>query len=369
MYGLDAIIGQTPLKALIRPKIQLARETGIVFPHLLLCGEREQGKLTFAAHIAGELGTPFSSVSAGIIAKSLDLTGLLSNICSRQIFAISDVDALCTPALDLLAEAISTFRCEILVGASSGARIHSLPLPKFSFVGTTSKPWLVDERLTRWCIPCKLAPYRPEEATQIVLRIAQEKCIPLDFDAASDLAVQCRYKPGEANIFLQKVANSFPFKSSDRINRSSLRQIVEYLGAGNLYPEIMTLADDLRRMSGYEFERWVADLFSKAGFSVELTPASGDHGVDLWASSDDHLIAVQCKRWDAPVGEPIVRDLYGSMMAAKAQFGCLITTGSVTLQAEQFAKDKPICLIEFDALMEVTRSPETLSKVIMRGAV
>jgi hypothetical protein len=116
-------------------------------------------------------------------------------------------------------------------------------------------------------------------------------------------------------------------------------------------------------------ERWVADLFSRAGFSVELTPASGDHGVDLWASSDDHLIAVQCKRWDAPVGEPIVRDLYGSMMAAKAQFGCLITTGSVTLQAEQFARSKPICLIEFDALIEVTRSPETLSQVIMRGVL
>jgi HJR/Mrr/RecB family endonuclease len=84
------------------------------------------------------------------------------------------------------------------------------------------------------------------------------------------------------------VANSFPLKPSDRINRSSLRQIVEYLGAGDLFPDIMTLADDLRRVSGYEFERWVADLFGRAGFSVELTPASGDHGVDLWASSDDH---------------------------------------------------------------------------------
>jgi hypothetical protein len=57
------------------------------------------------------------------------------------------------------------------------------------------------------------------------------------------------------------------------------------------------------------------------------------------------------------------------MMAAKAQFGCLITTGSLTVQAEQFARGKPICLIEFDALMEITRSPETLSQVIKRCAL
>jgi hypothetical protein len=331
----------------------------------LLCGEKEQGKLTFAAHVAEELEVPFSTLASETIEKRLDLTGALSNVRSRQILAISDVDTLRPEPLDLLVEAISKFRCEIIVGAGSGARLHVLPMPKFSFVGTTSKPWLMDDRITRWCISCKFAPYNPEEATQIVLKIAQEKGISLDLDAASDIAVQCKYKPGEAKVFLQKVVNCFPFTSSDHINRSRLGQIVEYLGAGNLYPEIMTLADDLRRMSGYEFERWVADLFSRAGFSVELTPASGDHGVDLWASSDDHLIAVQCKRWDAPVGEPIVRDLYGSMTAAEAQFGCLITTGSVTVQAEQFARGKPICLIEFDALMEVTRSPETLSQVIM----
>lgn len=140
----------------------------------------------------------FSTLASETIENRLDLTGALSNICSRQILAISDVDALRPEPLDLLVEAISKFRCEIIVGAGSGARRHVLPMPKFSFVATTSKPWLVDEQISRWCIPCEFAPYSLDEAAQIVMVIAREKDVPIDFVAAAVIAVRCRYKPGEA---------------------------------------------------------------------------------------------------------------------------------------------------------------------------
>ena len=63
MPGLNDIVGQTALKDLIQSKIQLARSGGLTLPHLLLCGDNETGKMTFATAIAQELGVSFTSVS------------------------------------------------------------------------------------------------------------------------------------------------------------------------------------------------------------------------------------------------------------------------------------------------------------------
>jgi Holliday junction resolvasome RuvABC ATP-dependent DNA helicase subunit len=55
MHKLDDFIGQSALKDMIRPKIELARASGKALPQILLCGEKELGKMTFAAAVAEEL--------------------------------------------------------------------------------------------------------------------------------------------------------------------------------------------------------------------------------------------------------------------------------------------------------------------------
>ncbi len=354
--------GQTALKSLIQAKVQFAQAQNIALPHLLISGEAEQGKMTFAAAIATEMEVPFCSLPAENLVKPLDLSGVLTNLHPRQIMSIQNVEIIRTAFFEVLIRAISSFSFEIMIGAGPGARTHEVSLPRFTFIGTTSKPWLVDERIRRWCTSCTFAPYTSEELTVIVQRIASNKGILLDLEAASDLATQCR-RPGEAEVLLQRIANYFPRKP---FNREALRKINEFLGAGNLYPEILRVADQIRSMDGLEFEHWVADLFRMAGFQVKITQASGDHGVDLWASIGARLVAVQCKRWDGMVGEPVLRDLYGAMTAAKAQSACLVTTGTFTAQAHQFSKDKPLCLVGFDSLMEAARSPDTLSDTLSR---
>lgn len=364
MPGLNDFIGQTALKDLIRSKIQFAKAGGLALPHLLLCGERECGKMTFAADIAEELCVHFDSVSGDSWTQPQDLTGILTNVRHRSVLGISNIDTIRPSMLGVLVPAISNFYMHIMIGAGPGARMHRLSIPTFTVIGTTSKPWLVDEKLRRWCIACQFASYTPVEATQIVMRIARAKGVPLDIDAASDVARQCKLKPGEAEVFLQRVASHFTFTGADGIDRKRLGEIQQFLGAGNLSPSLLTLADQIRSMDGLKFEHWVADLFRRAGFHVEITRASGDHGVDLWASIGHRLVAVQCKRWDGMVGEPVLRDLYGAMTAAKAQSGCLVTTGTFTAQAHQFSKDKPLSLVGFDALMEAARSPDTLCRLL-----
>jgi restriction system protein len=114
------------------------------------------------------------------------------------------------------------------------------------------------------------------------------------------------------------------------------------------------LATKLRSMTGPAFEEYVADISRNMGYVVATTQSSGDHGIDLFARKGDQLAIVQCKRWAAPVGEPVVRDFFGSLMDAGAQLGYVVAKSHFTAQARAFAQNKPIQLIDLDALLDLS---------------
>ncbi len=101
---------------------------------------------------------------------------------------------------------------------------------------------------------------------------------------------------------------------------------------------------------GKEFEFEVRELLRLMGFDADITGYSQDGGVDIVAMNRSPLIGgryvVQCKAWDAPVGEPVLRDLFGTMHARGATKGILITTSSFTAAALRFAQGKPLELID-----------------------
>ena len=66
--------------------------------------------------------------------------------------------------------------------------------------------------------------------------------------------------------------------------------------------------DQIRQLDPVAFERFVGSLFERMGYQVQTTALSGDEGVDLILRKDQKLAIVQCKRYEGPVGQPIVRD-------------------------------------------------------------
>ena len=98
-------------------------------------------------------------------------------------------------------------------------------------------------------------------------------------------------------------------------------------------------------MTGEEFERLCADYFAARGLTVDLTPSSGDGGVDLVLTGDGRCVLVQCKQTRKPVGEPVGRDLYGAVHDAGADAGIVCATGGFTAAAEAWAAGKPIELL------------------------
>lgn len=111
---------------------------------------------------------------------------------------------------------------------------------------------------------------------------------------------------------------------------------------------------DLDQMDGREFEKLIADLLVSMGLEVQLTKASGDGGVDILATSHEPITGgkyvVQCKRHESNVGEPVLRDLFGVMHHWRAAKGVLVTNSSFSQPARHFAADKPIELIDGNAL-------------------
>lgn len=104
--------------------------------------------------------------------------------------------------------------------------------------------------------------------------------------------------------------------------------------------------DEINYMSGEQFEDFMADLFRQKGYSVQTTIASGDQGVDLILEVEGRKVAVQLKRWAAPVGNRVISHTLGGMLHYGAQEAWVITTSSFTPKAKEMARSTGVRLID-----------------------
>jgi HJR/Mrr/RecB family endonuclease len=104
-----------------------------------------------------------------------------------------------------------------------------------------------------------------------------------------------------------------------------------------------------------EFEHFVAELFEQRGYMVGVRGRSGDLGVDLEIiDSNGRRAIVQCKRYRHPIGPDVVRELFGTMVHEMAFHGFLVTTAEISGAAREWARGKPITLIDGSALVNLT---------------
>ncbi|MGH9828217.1 MAG: restriction endonuclease, partial [Blastocatellia bacterium] len=112
---------------------------------------------------------------------------------------------------------------------------------------------------------------------------------------------------------------------------------------------------NLMDLNPWEFEALVGNLFGKMGLESKLTRASRDGGVDVVAFDQRPVlggkVVIQAKRYRHTVGVSAVRDLFGTMMNEGANKGILVATSGFGPDAFDFAKDKPIELIDGPRLL------------------
>lgn len=103
--------------------------------------------------------------------------------------------------------------------------------------------------------------------------------------------------------------------------------------------------DDVFRLTPRQFEEVSAELFTRLGYNVTLTPASKDGGMDLYVAKKEalgtFLYFVECKLYapGRPVGVAIVNALTGVVERGRATAGLLLTTSRYTKGARAIERE------------------------------
>lgn len=112
----------------------------------------------------------------------------------------------------------------------------------------------------------------------------------------------------------------------------------------------------LDRMTGQGFEGFLRALFERKGFHVELTPASGDYGVDLILTNPrtGERIAVQAKRYKQrnTVGVHAIQEVYSGKDYYDCSRAIVVTTSYFTDNAKLKAQKLGVWMIDRDGLKE-----------------
>ena len=111
---------------------------------------------------------------------------------------------------------------------------------------------------------------------------------------------------------------------------------------------------DYDLMEGRDFEFFCADLLQKRGFlDVEVTKGSGDNGVDILAEKDGVSYAIQCKRYDEPVGVKAVQEAYAGRDYYDRMVGVVMSNQYFTKGAVEMARKLKILLWDRGYLEEM----------------
>ncbi len=107
---------------------------------------------------------------------------------------------------------------------------------------------------------------------------------------------------------------------------------------------------NLLELTPTEFEALVQNLFTKMGLETKQTRPSRDGGVDCIAYDSRPIlggkVVIQAKRYKNTVGVSAVRDLFGTLQNEGASKGILVTTSGYGSASFDFARNKPIELLD-----------------------
>ncbi len=227
---LQEFIGQQKVKENLAIAIQAARTRGEALDHVLLYGPPGLGKTTLASIIANELETRFQQTAGPVIQIKGDLTAILTNLSDRQVLFVDEVHRLQPEIEEILYSGLEDFQVDILIGQGPGARTHTLPIAKFTFIGATTRAGLISAPLrTRFGIILHLDFYVPADLETIVRRSAAILKVEIDGDGSGEIARRCRGTPRIANRLLRRVRDFAEVRAEGRITGPVAREALEML--------------------------------------------------------------------------------------------------------------------------------------------
>ena len=222
--------GQKKVVENLRIFVQAAKLRGEPLDHTLLHGPPGLGKTTLSNIIANELGVGFKITSGPVLDKPGDLAGLLTGLEPNDVLFIDEIHRLAPVVEEYLYSAMEDYRIDIMIDKGPAARSIQIDLNPFTLVGATTRSGLLTAPLrARFGINLHLEYYDTETLQNIICRSADILNVPIDQDAAAEIAGRSRGTPRIANALLRRVRDFAQVKGNGRIDTEIARFALEAL--------------------------------------------------------------------------------------------------------------------------------------------
>lgn len=211
--------GQEAVVENLKIFVQAAKQRGDALDHVLLHGPPGLGKTTLGNIIAQELGVNIKITSGPVLDKPGDLAGLLTNLEKFDVLFIDEIHRLSPIVEEYLYSAMEDYRIDIMLDSGPNARSVQIKLNPFTLVGATTRSGLLTSPLrARFGITSRLGYYDSKLLQKIIVRSAGILNVPINMDAAQEIARRSRGTPRIANALLRRVRDFAQIKGNGSID-------------------------------------------------------------------------------------------------------------------------------------------------------
>jgi len=217
--SFDDFAGQESILENLKIFVLAAKERGEALDHTLFHGPPGLGKTTLAHILANELEVGIKLTSGPVLDKPGDLAGLLTNLQPRDILFIDEIHRLSPIVEEYLYSAMEDYKIDILIESGPNARTVQINLEPFTLVGATTRSGLLTAPMrARFGISNRLEYYSTELLATIVERSSQILNVPVESNAAIEIAGRSRGTPRISNGLLRRIRDFAQIKGNGKID-------------------------------------------------------------------------------------------------------------------------------------------------------
>lgn len=226
----DDFSGQNKVVENLHVFVEAAKYRGEPLDHTLLHGPPGLGKTTLSNIIANELGVGFKITSGPVLDKPGDLAGILTSLEPNDVLFIDEIHRLSPVVEEYLYSAMEDYRIDIMIDKGPSARSIQIDLNPFTLVGATTRSGLLTAPLrARFGINLHLEYYDPDTLSRIIKRSARLLKVPIDDDAAIEIARRSRGTPRICNALLRRVRDFAQVKGNGTIDQTIAKSSLQSL--------------------------------------------------------------------------------------------------------------------------------------------